>query len=1060
MSDYFDDVPVGIDLGTTNSCIGYWNGKEVKIIPNRIGEKTTPSTIYFLNDKEEYLVGEQSQKYLSLNCQKIYSIKRIIGRDFNDKDLEKELKYLHYEIIKDRKTNTPLISIKQNEKKNNYTPEQLSSLILKKLVNDAEKLLSRPIEKVVISVPAYFDDAQRNATIEAAELANLEVIRIINEPTAAGLSYGLGQDFCPLKKESPCFSNLFRKNRESRKNKPSTFGKNSFCLIEENKIKESDKNIMVFDLGGGTYDLAILQINSEHKEYEVKSKISDKFLGGNDFDNKLVDYCLNNSGLERNNPEISKKALERLRNACEQAKRKLSSREDITIHVNNIIKDRDILIKINRKKFENDICEDLFAKLELPFQELLKGAQLKNGDIDEIILVGGSTRMPKIKTILSKHFDCPINEDINPEEVVAYGATIQAAMLLTVGQNNLLKGVNLLDITPISLGTDVINLSKDPKIRELGSKMSVIIPKWTKIPVSKRKGYKTTTDNQESMQICIFEGENDYLKYNKLLGVFTLSNLPKRPKGQVQCNITFEINKNNILNVTATEATKGIKEKREIKVEASNKIKRKQKPIGEISMSQFAEEKNILDRYDFDVEKCMNNYVEAKEITEKIKILENYNKIIKESIKEINEKENEEGINEDNVETYFFYVYQLFESYEEILHLNMDENTKIKKIQYILEDVEKYIIIFRMQNIYYIKQFIELFENIDNDLFLQILLSSFHQFNEMGQYYLFNKKKFSRYYSRLYFEEVINLSKKYKNVLEKEGINDIEIMNQLKEEIQKSEIKLSEINSNAICLINKSKEEKKLIEPEVPSAEELQSKETGFTYLKNKVTFENKYLNYDEYNLIIDELEKINSELELSISKSKNNRKLQNDLFEQQGICLASIVKIKYACLNGQKYSDYIKILKLCIFDAKNCNKDKDSIKWYKSALELYKEIEEKLKNENKNIKDNTNEEIEKINFYYNKNDKMDFINYILEKWPYDGYDKTNRSLDYDWKSINKELITFLSKKYHPDLYPTKSLEEKIKNKIMENICEKLNEMIQNMTPGNSGVYEGKQYIL
>ena len=211
MFNLYEEIPIGIDLGTTNSCIGFWNGKEVKIIPNRIGDKTTPSILYYLNNKEEYLVGEQIQKYLSLDCQKIYSIKRIIGRDFDDKNLENDIKLLNYNIIKDKKTNGPLIPIIQNGKTKNLTPEYISSQILRKLVDDAEKMLNKPIRKVVITVPAYFDDAQRNSTIEAAKLAKLEVIRIINEPTAAALSYGLGQNFCPFIKESPSFSNLFLK---------------------------------------------------------------------------------------------------------------------------------------------------------------------------------------------------------------------------------------------------------------------------------------------------------------------------------------------------------------------------------------------------------------------------------------------------------------------------------------------------------------------------------------------------------------------------------------------------------------------------------------------------------------------------------------------------------------------------------------------------------------------------------------------------------------------------------------------------------------------------------
>ena len=1072
MFDTYDDIPVGIDLGTTNSCIGYWDGKEVKIIPNRIGEKTTPSTIYFLNNETQYLVGEQSQKYLSLQCQKVYSIKRIIGRDFNEKNLENEIKSLHYDIIKNDKTNKPLIQITQNGEKQYYTPEQLSSFILKKLVKDAEKLLSKPIKKVVISVPAYFDDAQRSSTIEAAKLANLEVIRLINEPTAAALSYGLGQSFCPFKKESLSFSSIFRENREKRK-KLNTYEKNSFCLIEENKYRltklknnklnnnvEKGKNILVFDLGGGTYDLAILQLNLDKKEYEVKSKISDKFLGGDDFDNKLVDYCLYLNAFDKNNQLISNRSMERLRNACEQAKKILSTRNEAVIQVNNFIANRDIIVKITRNDFENTICRELFDRLENPFNELLNGADLTTKDLDEIILVGGSTRMPKVKDILEKYFEnCPINVDISPEEVVAFGATIQAAMIMTLGKNKILNGIKLFDITPISLGTDVINKSNDPKIQELGSKMSIIIPKWSRIPIKLEKGYKTVRNYQDSMQICIFEGENDYLKDNKLLGKFTLIDLPKLPKGQVKCIVSFEIDENNILNVTAVETSTG-KEKA-ITVKASNKIYNKQKSTGVLSTPQTTEEKKIID-INYNIKNYIVNYTKANKVKIKLKILENYNQILKTKIKEINPSEKEEEINGDNVERYFFYVYQLFESYEEMLNLKIDENLKLDKQNRILEDVIKYINIFKRQNIYYFKQFIELFRYIDCDIFLHIFLECIQKFNEMGQYYLDNKQKFSRYYSKLYFGEVIDLSNKYK-ILKNEGLYDPLVMNNVKDEIQKSEIKLSDINTNAISLINKSKEEKTLINDDLLKDNIFNKElETGYTYLYNKINIKtiNQFLNNDELNIILDELERINSELELLISQSKDNEEIQKDLFEQQAICLGNIVKIKYSYFKGTLYTDYLKLIQYCLFYAEKCNKNNSAVKWYQDALDLKNEIEDKYKNENKSKIYNTEEEINKIDYYFKQNNKMPFINYILENWPYKGYDKNSRPTDINWDSINQKLIYFLSKQYHPSLYPHKTPKEKHIYEIMKCISQRLNNMLDKITPRNSGTLDKKLYFL
>ena len=457
MFDIYDDIPVGIDLGTTNSCIGYWDGSEVKIVPNRMGENITPSVLYLHND--EFIIGEHIQKDLNLlnNSMKIYSLKRIIGQDYNDIGLEEEIQNLHYNIVKGQ-DNKPLIQLTINNEEKLLTPELLCSYILKKLVQDVEKIVSSKIRKVVISVPAYFDDAQRSATIEAAKLADLKVIRIINEPTAAALSYGLGQNYCPIKKNISCFSNIFKNNREIRNSQNQNITdsinindnnvpkknilpiKSSFCLLQDdnalqNKInnldvdnidifkslsymndEEKGKNVLVFDLGGGTFDLAILKLNPSQKEYEVKSKYSDKHLGGDDFDNKLVKYCFNFNNFGIPFEQVNKSSKERLKKACEYAKKLLSKQkvkeiqdlddneeeeEDIrtTIRLDNFIEGKDLFVPLTKKQFENEICGDLFKRLMEHFDELLEGAKLTKEDIDEIILVGGSTRMPKKKDV-------------------------------------------------------------------------------------------------------------------------------------------------------------------------------------------------------------------------------------------------------------------------------------------------------------------------------------------------------------------------------------------------------------------------------------------------------------------------------------------------------------------------------------------------------------------------------------------------------------------------------------------------------------------------------------
>ena len=408
-------------------------------------------------------------------------------------------------------------------------------------------------------------------------------------------------------------------------------------------------------------------------------------------------------GLDEVKKQIDKKSLERLRIACEQAKKILSIRNEADIQVDNFINERDIHLRIARDKFENEICNELFERLSQPFDELLAGANLSKSNIDEIILVGGSTRMPKIKEILRKEFSCNINESINPDEVVAYGATIQAAMLMTIGKNKSLEGVKLFDITPISLGTDVINKSNNPKIKALGNKMSVIIPKWTRIPIQREKEYKTIEDNQKSIQICVYEGENEYLKNDNYLGKFILKGLPELPKGKVQIKVTFNLDENNILSVIAVENSSGISNK--IIVESVKKQNASLKRIGKLSDSVWREEKNKIDKYD--INKYLTSYQKETDINKKIKILENYNKILENQIKEINPNENVEGINEKNIEKYFFYVYQLFESFEEMLQLQMDQNLKKNKEDNIIIIIKKFISIFKFQNIYYLEQFVQ-----------------------------------------------------------------------------------------------------------------------------------------------------------------------------------------------------------------------------------------------------------------------------------------------------------------------------------------------------------------
>ena len=1054
MFDILGDLPVGIDLGTTFSCIGYWDGKEVKIVPNRMGENITPSVIY-VHNKELY-VGEDIYKDIKVlnESEKIYSIKRIIGQDYDDIDL-REKENLHYNIIKDEKTNKPVIKLNTNEK-SEYTPVELSSLIIKKLVSNAERFTEK-ITKVVISVPANFNDAQRCATIEAAELAGLKVIRIINEPTAAALSYGLGQKFCPIKKDLSSFSQIFRRNRDLRKSQNAElYNSNEFSNLKQSLASvgnDKGKNILVFDLGGGTFDLAILKINVEKKEYEVKSKYSDKYLGGDDFDNALVDYCLKEMKLNKN--EIDNRSKERLKKACEWAKKSLSkynenekNEEDIVTYVrlDNFTEKKEYLfVPITKEDFEEKICKELFDKLGSHFDEVLNGAKLTSEEIEEIILVGGSTRMPKIKEILRNKFgeNCKINDEVNPDEVVAYGATIQAAMLLTVGQNNILKDVNLYDITPISLGTDVINDSLDEKIKSLGSKMSVIIPKWTPIPAEYKKRYETLVDNQEDILISIYEGENDYVKFNKLLGQFKLNHIPKRKKGEVICEVSFNIDKNSILTVTAIEKSTNLSNSKTIEVVSDKKGQNVIKKSKYLKYKEFEELKKVNRK---DIEYYLNLYKKPANDSEKqIKILERYNEAISNDIKNIYSGQNLNDLDQISLEKYFFKVYLLLESDEEILYINKDEQKKNK----ILTEIKNYISIFKFQSIYYIKEIINLFKSAERKIFLEIFYFSIKTLNESASDYLNNLKKNCKYFSKLYYEEVIKLYKKY--IEEEDTLIIKEIKEKIDEEKRESEIQLNKINS-LYLLIHLSKQKKKLIDNDLERNVEriintVENGETGFTYKNDLLDLNNKNLNYEDYNLIYDELEIQLNEILMKLGKDQDHYddRKNKELLEQKGICLGNMAKIKLKFQKKTDYPQYKKLIDNCIHCARLCSKKSDDCDWYKEALELQKEI--KLKDDNheneEEIMKEEKKQIENLNDALEE-DKERFIEEILTNFPYDGYNKNNNPFNNN-EEITIDQIDFLIKKYDPEKYPKNSKKEKIIYKIIIFISKNLIEIKSKM---------------
>ena len=495
---------IGIDLGTTNSCVAVMEGTQAKVLENAEGARTTPSVVAF-TDNEEKLIGQPAKRQAVTNPENtIFAVKRLIGRNFEDPSVKKDVETAPFKIINSDKGDAWI-----EAKGNKYSPSQISAFVLQKMKETAEKYLGQEVSQAVITVPAYFNDAQRQATKDAGKIAGLEVLRIINEPTAASLAYGLD--------------------------------------------KKANKKIAVYDLGGGTFDVSILELGDG--VFEVKSTNGDTFLGGEDFDNTIVDYLLSEFKKENGiDLKSDKLALQRLKEAAEKAKIELSSATQTEINLPFITADKTgpkhINLKMTRAKLEA-LVEDLIARTIPPCKTALKDAGLSASEIQEVILVGGMTRMPKVIEEVKSFFGKEPNKSVNPDEVVAMGAAIQAGVL----QGDV-KDVLLLDVTPLSLG-----------IETLGGVSTKLIEKNTTIPTKKSQVFSTAEDNQPAVSIRVLQGERDMAADNKILGNFELLGIAPAPRGVPQIEVTFDIDANGIVNVSAKD--KGTGKEQKIQIQAS-----------------------------------------------------------------------------------------------------------------------------------------------------------------------------------------------------------------------------------------------------------------------------------------------------------------------------------------------------------------------------------------------------------------------------------------------------------------------------------------------------------
>ncbi len=990
----YEYLPIVIYLGTTFSCIGVYRNAAVEIIPNEKGDRTTPSIVSFLDD--DIYVGEQTEyKRLKNPKNKIYAVKRIIGRNFDDKEVQEDINKFSYTVRNDK--GRPQIVVDSNGIKK-YSPEEISAKVLAKLKKSAESFLQQTIKKVVITVPAYFTERQKQATKNAGEIAGLDVIKIINEPTAASLAYGFG------KCQNVSGGKLLGKNFIVDEVIPTARSNNS----NENNKKKDTENILVFDLGGGTLDVTLLEL--EEGDITVKSHSGKMHLGGEDFDNAIVQYCIEQfkikTSIDLNKEEFIKQKL-RLKEHCEKAKRELSYKNEVEIEVESIANGKDFYLKLTRAKFE-DLCKDLFNLCKEPILEVLEKSGQNKKDVDEIVLVGGSTRIPKVQFLLKELFDGKeLNKKLNPDEAVAYGATIQAAIQM----GEYAEDVVLLDVCPFSLGIAVVNHENKKDSEML---MSKVINKGSKLPCKKKKVFNPANDYQKSILFRVFEGENQYIKNNYLLGKFELTNIPIKKKDEVSVDVTFELDEDSILTVTAVEQ----KEKSTNSIVIKNdkgglsrneiekaKIKQEDDTIGQDLAPAMAIERN----YKNEINKLFNKINTLTNPQEQYSTLKELRKSIETFI---------ETFDKENIENYtykqkmHYYLTYLFNTYSAMLNFKsiITEN----EIMEIISKVKDYLLIFEQKGTSYASSLVKIFKDNDDEIFGEFCIQVLGYYSQRGtEYYSSKDKKNAKHF----LEEALCIIEEYSLIKRVSDLSNLCM-------------DFESIYDNIKELLN------------ILKAESIEKYCESFS--KDILIKEDEFKTEEEKLDILDRFKD-------ALTYVKEPKKRADKLLK--AIYLANIVKIEFKMFNSNNYDTLLKMIEECVqlkvqVPEGCCAMD---LEWFTEICEIKEEIEEKQKEAKKNpknaekkIKEELKDIIDKIDSEFKKG-KIDFFFYILSAHKPNGLENdmifaNKNDLKVAFESNQKKFMKKLRRLYNPMRYKGNKDEEQKIHSIMQEISMKLND--------------------